>query len=389
MKVKITVLLAAVIALVVVACGNESEERPDEFFQGLEGAATMSSDTDLSFVEDSVPLSAAMAPPSIEMGEFSAPEVTGLQVTGRRVIANASVSIEVELVQQAVSEVRGIAEGLGGFIEQLSSSGGDDTQRANITIRVPEDQFFTTLERIKALGQVRSENVGSEDVTEQFIDLEARLNSALREEQSYLSLLEKTETVSEILTVERELFRVRSEIERLQGQINFLERRVALATIIVSLFTPAAELTQPPSASLVVEASNVTDSVDEVKGLVATLGGELDGVFISVRDDKERADLTLRVFAADFHRTLSSIESLGLVLSKEIREGATITENSAKLAEKPEAPIAVTLIEVEATSSTGLVVAIVAPLGSVAFAIVMAILVYTAFRMGRKRSQTA
>ena len=85
---------------------------------------------------------------------------------------------------------------------------------------------------------MQSKNLGSEDVSEWSIDMQARLKSSLREEESLLSLLGRTSTVSEVLTIERELTRVRSDIERFQGQLNFLERRIDLATITVSLLSP-------------------------------------------------------------------------------------------------------------------------------------------------------
>ena len=178
-----------------------------------------------------------------------------LETADRQVISSASVAVEVEDVQAATAEVRLIAEGSGGFVEQLSSSGGPERQRATMTVRVPQDQFFSALERIELLGSVQSQNLGSEDVSEQFIDLEARLKSSLREEQSLLSLLERTDTVSEVLTIERELSRVRSDIERFQGRLNFLERRVDLATISVSLFPPEVETGEPPSAALTLSVS--------------------------------------------------------------------------------------------------------------------------------------
>ena len=230
--------------------------------------------------------------------------------------------------------------------------------------------------------------MGSEDVTERFIDLEARLNSALREEQSLLSLLEKTGTISEIISVERELSRVRSEIERLQGQLNFLERRVELATITVSLFPPTPKIAQPPSASLTVEASDVTGSVEEIKALVATLDGIVDGVFISLRDGTERAEVTLRVFPLDFERALASIEGLGELQSKELREGSSPVEGETK-PEEPNARIALSLVEKVGTSSTGLLVAIVAPIGGVGLAVLLGALLYLTFRLGRRRGREA
>ena len=78
----------------------------------------------------------------------------------------ASVSIEVAVVEVAIREVRVVAEGLGGFVEQLSASGDPGRQQANMTIRVPEAQFFTALERMETLGEVRSQTLGSEDVSD-------------------------------------------------------------------------------------------------------------------------------------------------------------------------------------------------------------------------------
>jgi hypothetical protein len=67
-----------------------------------------------------------------------------LQAAQRMVISTASISVEVEMVQTAINnDVRAIAESLGGFVEQLSSSGGSERQQAHMTIRVPQNQFFT------------------------------------------------------------------------------------------------------------------------------------------------------------------------------------------------------------------------------------------------------
>jgi hypothetical protein len=129
---------------------------------------------------------ATPAPAAPQFEALRSPEENGsasspLQTAQRMVISTASISVEVEMTQAATNKVRAIAESLGGFVEQLSSSGGSERQQAHMTIRVPQTQFFTALERIEALGKVQSRNLGSEDVSEQFIDLEARLKSALRE----------------------------------------------------------------------------------------------------------------------------------------------------------------------------------------------------------------
>ena len=268
-----------------------------------------------------------------------------LQIAERKVITTGSIALEVEDVESAITDVLAIAEGLGGFVEQLSSSGEGDRQRATMTIRVPQDQFFSALERIEPLGKVLSRNLGSEDVSEQFIDLEARLKSALRQEESFLTLLQRAESVSDVLTVERELSRVRSEIERLQGRLNLLERRTALAALSVSLSPPAPVATTPPSGNLTVAVSDVSGAVEEVKALVASLGGAIDRSFLSIRDDEERANINLRVFTADFEQAIASLEGQGKVRSKEIQEGSTALGDEQVRAEKPDAGVTLALVE--------------------------------------------
>ena len=304
------------------------------------------------------------------------------QTTQRRIISNASVSIEVEAVESAIDQVGSIAIGLGGFVEHLSSFGSDENQQANMTLRVPQDQFFTAVDRIEGLGKVRARNLGSEDVSEQFIDLEARLKSSLREEESLLSLLERANQVSEILTIERELSRVRTDIERVQGQLNFLERRVDLATISVSLFRPDSRLPKPPSAIMVIEESNVSDRVSEVKNLTATLNGEIDQVLLSTKDGRERADISLRVFPQDFEQMMSVLESQGKIVSRNVREGFTSAQTEHVSPENPNARIEVSFTEPVSSSYLWLKILITVAL----VGIILVVAFYLTFRVGRNRN---
>ena len=377
------ILLAIAVSLTLVACGGDGTEE-----KVGDRDSTDLQEGGFAFPTPAPAATPAPAPPAVMPAPGLPPlpdefrsSVGALESAQRQVISTASLSVEVEEVQGAVAQVRVIAESLGGFVEQLSSSGSAEHQRATMTIRVPQDQFFTALERIQSLGELLNENVGSEDVTEQFIDLEARLNSLMREEQSLLSLLDKADTVSDILTIERELSRIRTEIEQLQGRLNFLERRVEFASISVFLSTPMPEVAEPPSASLSVEVSDVTGSLEQVKAQAAALNWGVDKVFLSVREGKERADISLRVFPSGFEQALASIEEHGTVLSKELREGA----GASDVDEEPNAPIIVSFLEKEDSSSTGLIVAIVAPIGSIAFAAVLATVVYLTYRAGRRR----
>ena len=324
-----------------------------------------------------------LAEPAAEMRRAGDGDASStLQTTQRRIISNASVSIEVETVETAIDQVRSIAEGLGGFVEHLSSFGSDENQQANMTLRVPQDQFFPAVDRIEELGKVRARNLGSEDVSEQFIDLEARLKSSLLEEKSLLSLLERANQISETLSIERELSRVRADIERVQGQLNFLERRVDLATISVSLFRPDSRLPEPPSAIMVIEESNVSDRVSELKNLTATLNGEIDQVLLSTKDGRERADISLRVFPQDFEQVMSVLESQGKIVSRNVREGFTSNQTEDVSPENPNARIEVSFTEPVSSSYLWLQILIALAL----VGIILAVAFYLTFRAGRNRT---
>ena len=290
------------------------------------------------------------------------------------------MSVQVADVSTAAARVRAIAEGVGGFVEQLSSNGVGEFQQSTLTVRVPQAEFFSVFEQIKALGEVQNENAGSVDVTEQFIDLEARLKSAQREELSLLSLLDRANVISEILTIERELTRIRGELERLQGQLNFLERRVDLATITVFLTPPQKDNGQAPSGSLTVESSDVSGSVDTIKAVVAQVDGEVDRVFTSTQDGRQRALMTVRVFAKDFGLLVAAVEDQGGLVSKAVQEGKAGDTES----DEPGARLDITFQEKE-SSTLGRNLAIFAPLGSVGLIAALGVILYGAYRMGVRR----
>lgn len=295
-----------------------------------------------------------MRPPSAQSAaggaskDAAAPRAEGstdLTTVGRQVITTASLTIEVSDVDAAVDAARGLTESLSGSIERLNSFGTAEGGQATLTLRVPQAQFFTALSRLERLGKVRSRDLGSQDVTDQFIDLQARLKSALAQEQSLLALLGKAVSVSDVLTIERELTRVRSEIERLQGQLNFIERRVELATVNVSFVMPPIARGEPPSGNLVLRTRDVGGAAGRVKELLAGLKGTLDFSTLTVVDGRQQAALTLRVFPQDFTGAMATLEGLGKVIRKEVNEGRPADDGSPPKAEKPNARITVAMAE--------------------------------------------
>lgn len=156
--------------------------------------------------------------------------------SGPKIIKTADLRLRVssERFQGAFNEVQEIAERHGGFVANSETRTGE-FRSGYLTIRVPATAFQRTLADVKRLGEVRFENIYGEDVTAQFVDLEARLRHFEAQEVVLLDLLAQSRTVADTLRVQRELQNVQLEIELLQGNLRFLRDQTELSTISVTL----------------------------------------------------------------------------------------------------------------------------------------------------------
>ena len=246
----------------------------------------------------------------------------------RQVISQASLTVEVEDVGTAITELRAIVESVGGFIEHVSTTDGPQPGRGSATIRVPAEQFNHTIDRIEAFGEVLGQSLGQTDVTGDAIDLAAQLRSERSAEASLLKLLDRAVSVSDVLTVERELGRVRANVERLQGQLDFIERSVALATITVTFALPPDPTASAPSASLRIEVRDVERSVRRIRDLVDQAGGTMGQVVtVSTQQDGQEAFLSFLVPASAFESVLTSLVGDGVVLHQEVRSDGRLPKD--------------------------------------------------------------
>ncbi|MFQ5762435.1 MAG: DUF4349 domain-containing protein [Candidatus Bathyarchaeia archaeon] len=191
-----------------------------------------------------------------------------LEMVNRKIIYFAYLNMEVDDVAHALNQIRAAAESYQGFVEQMSTSAQGERRFGTVTVRIPQQNFNNALERIEKLGKVTNMDVRAEDVSEQFIDLQARLKNAQNAEQRLLTILSKAEKVGEILEVERELARVRQQIEQLEGQLQFLDRRVELATITVNLQEPGGEDPREPNPLLTAVSLGLKALIAVAQGLI-------------------------------------------------------------------------------------------------------------------------
>ena len=164
----------------------------------------------------------------------------------RKLIYTASLQIEIEKYEESYQKVQSLIQQAGGFIADLQVYENPDRKKsATVTIRVPESAFQDTIDKLKGVGKLKSEQINGQDITEEYTDLEARLKNKRELETRLLDILRtKTGKLSDILEVETELARVREEIEQMEGRKRFLDDRVSLSTITVNLFEPSS-LTSP------------------------------------------------------------------------------------------------------------------------------------------------
>jgi Domain of unknown function (DUF4349) len=191
----------------------------------------------------------------------------------RKIIRNADVTLEVDSTTDAQHRVTSIAEANGGFVvtsEAKQREHVDPSKRTidiKLVVRIPSEKFGTALDQIKQLaGNLPAENVTGQDVTEDFIDLEARIKTQRALELQFLAIMKQADSVVEALEVQRQIADVRTDIEKLEGRKRFLENRSSLSTITVNIQTPKMITVSPTGFGRSVRDA-VSDSLELASGL--------------------------------------------------------------------------------------------------------------------------
>jgi hypothetical protein len=195
-----------------------------------------------------VPISCGRAPSDEGLDETSMPPgwEEGYKDTGagdlpsteeeRMIVRTGDMSLVVEDVVEARDEIDQLAVRFNGYVVSSRISGEEQDRTGWISIRVPDDKFDQALAEIRNLAvRVTSESTDSQDVTEEYVDLQSRLRNAEATESQYLALLEKTDDVDDILRIYEKLSQVRRDIEQIKGRMQYLERISAMSLISVHL----------------------------------------------------------------------------------------------------------------------------------------------------------
>lgn len=158
----------------------------------------------------------------------------------QKIIRSADIRIKVRCVKSASADARKIVEEMGGIVANTSAYEDDAGNKAmRVTLKVPSDKLDEAIAKLSELGDVKEEDIRAKDVTEQYVDLEARLGNAKRLEQRLIALLgDRKAKLEDIIKIEKELGRVRERIESMQARKRYYDSRISMSTIEVVFYEP-------------------------------------------------------------------------------------------------------------------------------------------------------
>lgn len=223
---------------------------------------------------------AGVTPPDGD--SFGAPGST-LPPIGDRIVKNGDLSVQVRRgsFDSAWNRAFGVATRFGGYV--LSSSRGrqdpaaeekadDSPQFGDITIRVPAGKYETALVELRRLGKVTGDVSSSEDVTQEFVDLEGRLRNARAQEAVLLKLMARATSIEDTIAVQGQLSQVQLQIEEITGRLRYLRSQTDLSTITLHVAEPGAAAAPGEGPSLSQAWETAIEGLQRI-GAAVMIGG--------------------------------------------------------------------------------------------------------------------
>jgi hypothetical protein len=235
----------ALVAMVVLA--GCDWDRGQDGGGGQAAADSPATEAQAAPAADQARSQGAVAAPG-KAGSTEAAAQVRLVDLGNRIVRTATVDLEVDEGQlnetinkasDAVVKAKGI------YVGSSTSVPSGEPASGQVTFRVPVDAFESVLRELKGLGTYRGEQSSTEDVTNQYVDLNGQLAAWRAQERVYLRLLDRARSVTDVIAVQNQLQQVQSNIERLQGQLNQLEDQSSFSTITLQLSEPGAAAGEP------------------------------------------------------------------------------------------------------------------------------------------------
>ena len=278
-----SLIVALALLLVAAACGSSSggSEEVDDTGAPLESGGFAAEPTTTIAAATGGPSDGGEGDRAADADELGSggvePVVFQTSGLGRDIIFTADLTVAVPDVASAGEQATRLIQGLGGFLFGQRTI-GDPTPMSVLTFKVRPEDFQEALDRLGSIGDLRTQNVSADDVTERIVDVQSRINTASASVDRLRSLLEGAVDIKTIVELENELLQRETQLETMRGQLRTLEDQVALATIVLTI----TEAENRPAVSLNVTAYRGHDdgiSCPGSSGLTVDQGDEVSVCF--------------------------------------------------------------------------------------------------------------
>jgi Domain of unknown function (DUF4349)/Putative zinc-finger len=280
-------------------------------------------------------------------------------LANRKLIRNATVELEIVSFDNVVQKITAFAYEEHGYVATTDSEKqANGKLRGQVVVKVLPENLDRFLQKIRSLGELKNQTLGSEDVTKAYFDTEARLKNAHVMEQRLIDMLKaKTGKVSDLLQVEKELGRVREEIEKMQGELKYWDSQVQYATVTISLAEkdmeePAAFLLRE-RAQLALYAPDVEKIYNEIKSPASPKVQITNAQLNRDYSGRVSAQVSMLIAPEESDSAIGKVKSLGRVehfqtQTQRIAQGGTgMSDNARTKRDKVERNIAVSREEQE------------------------------------------
>lgn len=226
-------IFIGIIAITLFGCGKNASE--EAAFSSLTANAKTE---DFNSVEESEAGGIESEPSQDNIKQDNTKmESETLQNYNRKLIKEGSITFETADTKATKNVIEQASKKFNGYLSEDNEYDYGYRIQHNVTIRIPSENFDKVLAEIsKSVVEIDDQNITVKDVTEEYVDVEARLKSKKIVEERYLGLLSKAHSVGDILQVEHELARVREDIERVEGRLRYLKNQVSLSTLRITYY---------------------------------------------------------------------------------------------------------------------------------------------------------
>jgi Domain of unknown function (DUF4349) len=284
---------------------------------------------------------------------------TNPALVNRKLIRNATVDLEIVNFDQAVQKITAFANEEKGYVATTKSEKQENGKlRGEIVVKILPENLDRFLQKIRGLGELKNQTLGTEDITKNYFDSEARLKNARVMEQRLIDMLKrKSDDINDLLQVEKELGRVREEIEKMQGELKFWDSQVQFATVTIALaekdLEEAAKYLLKEHAQLALYTPEVEKVYNDLKALasakVQITNAQLD------RDNTGRvsARVSMLIAPQESDGVIAKVKAMGRVENFQVQTervaqgGGEMSESAATKRDKVELNISISRDEQE------------------------------------------